>query len=174
MATGTNAALLALSGKRNPYPGKLGVVEEGAFADLLLVDGNPLENLALVADPAKNFVVIMKDGRDLQEPASQLRVPPAARRTDGRSTASVVVLPRLLDGALATVRQFVVVRPQAFADPAVAGLDVLAKALDVGVAGFPNLRELAAFVARRWRRRLSLRESDRGQSHRDGEHQCAN
>ena len=63
MATGTNAELLALSGKRNPYPGKLGVVEEGALADLLLVDGNPLANLALVADPAKNFVVIMKDGR---------------------------------------------------------------------------------------------------------------
>src|SRR5579871_1251031 len=63
MATGTNGTLLALSGKRNPYPGALGVVEEGAFADLLLVDGNPLENLALVADPAKNFVVIMKDGR---------------------------------------------------------------------------------------------------------------
>lgn len=63
MATGTNGTLLALSGKRNPYPGKLGVVEEGALADLLLVDGNPLENLALVADPAKNFVVIMKDGR---------------------------------------------------------------------------------------------------------------
>jgi imidazolonepropionase-like amidohydrolase len=63
MATGTNAELLALSGKRNPYPGKLGVVEEGALADLLLVEGNPLENLALIADPAKNFVVIMKDGK---------------------------------------------------------------------------------------------------------------
>jgi imidazolonepropionase-like amidohydrolase len=63
MATGTNAELLALSGKRNPYPGKLGVVEEGALADLLLVDGNPLENIALVADPTKNFLVIMKDGR---------------------------------------------------------------------------------------------------------------
>jgi len=63
MATGTNAELLALSGKRNPYPGKLGVVEEGALADLLLVDGNPLENLSLVADPAKNFLVIMKDGK---------------------------------------------------------------------------------------------------------------
>jgi len=62
-ATGTNAQLLALSGKRNPYPGKLGVVEEGALADLLLVDGNPLENIALVADPARNFRVIMKDGR---------------------------------------------------------------------------------------------------------------
>ena len=63
MATATNAELLALSGPRNPYPGKLGVVEEGALADLLLVDGNPLEDIKLVADPAKNFVVIMKDGR---------------------------------------------------------------------------------------------------------------
>jgi len=63
MATSTNAELLAMSGKRNPYPGKLGVVEEGALADLLLVDGNPLENLKLIADPAKNFLVIMKDGK---------------------------------------------------------------------------------------------------------------
>lgn len=63
MATSTNAELLKLSGKRNPYPGNLGVVEEGALADLLLVDGNPLENLQLVADPDKNFLVIMKDGR---------------------------------------------------------------------------------------------------------------
>lgn len=62
MATSTNAELLALSGKRNPYPGKLGVVEQGALADLLLVDGNPLEDINLIADPAKNFKVIMKDG----------------------------------------------------------------------------------------------------------------
>jgi len=62
MATGTNAELLALSGKRNPYPGKLGVVEQSALADLLLVDGNPLENINLIADPNKNFLVIMKDG----------------------------------------------------------------------------------------------------------------
>jgi imidazolonepropionase-like amidohydrolase len=63
MATGTNAELLAMSGKRNPYPGKLGVVEEGALADLLLVDGDPIENIKLIAGPAKNFVVIMKDGK---------------------------------------------------------------------------------------------------------------
>jgi imidazolonepropionase-like amidohydrolase len=63
MATGTNAELLALSGKRNPYRGKLGVVEEGALADLLLVDGDPLKDLGLIADPARNFVVIMKDGK---------------------------------------------------------------------------------------------------------------
>lgn len=63
MATSTNAELLNLSGKRNPYPGKLGVVEDGALADLLLVDGDPLTNFKLIADPAKNFVVIMKDGK---------------------------------------------------------------------------------------------------------------
>jgi imidazolonepropionase-like amidohydrolase len=63
MATADNGELMALSGFINPYPGKLGVVEEGALADLLLVDGNPLENIKLVADPAKNFVVIMKDGK---------------------------------------------------------------------------------------------------------------
>jgi imidazolonepropionase-like amidohydrolase len=62
MATSTNAELLALSGSRNPYPGKLGVVEQGALADLLLVDGNPLENIKLVAEPDKAFLVIMKNG----------------------------------------------------------------------------------------------------------------
>lgn len=63
MATGTNGELLALSGKRNPYPGKLGVVEEGALADLLLVDGDPVSNIELLQDPAKNLLVIMKDGK---------------------------------------------------------------------------------------------------------------
>jgi len=62
MATGTNAQLLALSGLRNPYPGQLGVVAEGALVDLLLVEGNPLEDIRLIEDPARNFVVIMKDG----------------------------------------------------------------------------------------------------------------
>ena len=63
MATRTNAELLAMSGNRNPYTGKLGVVEEGALADLLLVDGDPLKDIRLIANPAKNFVVIMKDGK---------------------------------------------------------------------------------------------------------------
>jgi imidazolonepropionase-like amidohydrolase len=62
MATSANGELLALSGLRNPYPGKLGVVEQGALADLLVVDGNPLENIDLVADPGNRFLVIMKDG----------------------------------------------------------------------------------------------------------------
>ena len=63
MATGGNAELLALSGPRNPYPARVGVVEEGAHADLLLIDGDPTAAIDLIADPAKNLVVIMKDGR---------------------------------------------------------------------------------------------------------------
>jgi imidazolonepropionase-like amidohydrolase len=63
MATATNGELLAMSGLRNPYPGKLGVVEEGALADLLLIDGNPIDNIKLIEDPAKNFILIMKDGK---------------------------------------------------------------------------------------------------------------
>jgi imidazolonepropionase-like amidohydrolase len=62
MATADNAELLALSGPRNPYPGKLGVVEEGALADLLLVDGNPLADIQLMAKPDQNLLVIMKSG----------------------------------------------------------------------------------------------------------------
>jgi imidazolonepropionase-like amidohydrolase len=63
MATADNGELMALSGFINPYPGKLGVVAEGALADLLLVDGNPLENIKLIEDPARNFRVIMKNGK---------------------------------------------------------------------------------------------------------------
>ena len=47
---------------RCPYPGRLGVVEEGALADLLLVEGNVLQDLSLLEDPERNFALIMKDG----------------------------------------------------------------------------------------------------------------
>ena len=63
MATGDNGQLLALSGPRNPYPGKLGIVEEGALADLLLVQGDPVATIQLIESPETNFVVIMKDGK---------------------------------------------------------------------------------------------------------------
>lgn len=63
MVTHDNAELLALSGERNPYPLKLGVIEEGAAADLILVDGNPMEDITLLGDPEKNLSLIMKDGR---------------------------------------------------------------------------------------------------------------
>lgn len=63
MATATNAELLTMSGPRNPYPGKLGVIEAGAYADLLLIDGDPIADIKLIADPDKNLKIVMKDGR---------------------------------------------------------------------------------------------------------------
>jgi imidazolonepropionase-like amidohydrolase len=71
MATGTNGELLALSGPRNPYPGRLGVIEEGALADLLLVDGDPTADIQLVANPQQNFLVIMKDGKVYKDTVPQ-------------------------------------------------------------------------------------------------------
>ena len=63
MATYDNAQLLSLSGERNPYrKGKIGEITEGAYADLILVNANPLEDLTLIEDPMKNFLLIMKDG----------------------------------------------------------------------------------------------------------------
>jgi len=61
MATSTNAALLAPSSERNPYR-QLGVVEPGALADLLLVDGDPSVNLEVLADPDRNLITVIKDG----------------------------------------------------------------------------------------------------------------
>ena len=61
-ATSTNGELLALSGARNPY-GRVGVIESGAIADILIVEGNPLENLRLLEDPQTTLRVIIKDGR---------------------------------------------------------------------------------------------------------------
>jgi imidazolonepropionase-like amidohydrolase len=63
MVTADNAQLLALSGERSPYSGKLGVIEEGALADLLLVDGDPTADIRVLEDPDKNLKVVMKDGK---------------------------------------------------------------------------------------------------------------
>ncbi len=62
LVTRDNAEILALSGPRNPYDGKLGVVEKDAFADLILVEGDPLTNLEIIGDPETNFRIIMKGG----------------------------------------------------------------------------------------------------------------
>jgi len=62
-ATSKSAELLALSGLRNPYPGKLGVIEEGAYADLLLINGNPLRDITILTKPEENLALIMKDGK---------------------------------------------------------------------------------------------------------------
>ena len=62
-ATSKSAELLALSGPRNPYPGKLGVIQEDAYADLLIVNGNPLEDISILTRPKENLALIMKDGK---------------------------------------------------------------------------------------------------------------
>ena len=64
IATSGNATLFAMSGSRNPYKeAKLGVLEEGAWADMLLVDGDPTQDINLIADPEHKFILIIKDGR---------------------------------------------------------------------------------------------------------------
>lgn len=62
-ATIRNAELLTMSGPRNPYPGRLGVIAEGALADLILVDGDPVADISLIARPDEAFAAIIKDGR---------------------------------------------------------------------------------------------------------------
>ena len=61
MATGNAGELFEMSGLRNPYTeGALGVVKEGAYADMILVDGNPLEDISVLADPTNKLKLIMK------------------------------------------------------------------------------------------------------------------
>ena len=63
MATGNAGELHALSGPNSPYQdGATGVIQEDAYADLLLVDGNPLKDIEIMTKPGKNFRIIMKDG----------------------------------------------------------------------------------------------------------------
>ncbi len=73
-ATSVGGELLALSGKRSPVRGALGAIQQGAMADLLVVDGNPLEDLSLIGahsewfaapapGPIDTIRLIMKDGK---------------------------------------------------------------------------------------------------------------
>jgi len=62
-ATSINAELFSLSGLRHPYQeGVLGAIEVGAYADILLIDGNPLKDIEIMTNPEKNFRIIMKNG----------------------------------------------------------------------------------------------------------------
>jgi imidazolonepropionase-like amidohydrolase len=63
MATGAAGELLALSGERAPYDGALGIIAEGALADLLVVEGNPENGLDWLDAPEANLALIMKNGR---------------------------------------------------------------------------------------------------------------
>jgi imidazolonepropionase-like amidohydrolase len=62
-ATSIGAELIEFSGERNRYKeGPLGVVAVGAYADLIIVDGNPLNDITILSDPDKTLKLIMKDG----------------------------------------------------------------------------------------------------------------
>jgi imidazolonepropionase-like amidohydrolase len=62
MATSNNADILAMSGKRSPYKGRIGVIEEDALADILILNGNPIQNLEIFKNARDNIAVIIKDG----------------------------------------------------------------------------------------------------------------
>ena len=64
IATSGNCELFALSGRRNPYgEARLGVLERGAWADMLLVEGDPTQDINLLTNPDRNLAVIIKGGQ---------------------------------------------------------------------------------------------------------------
>ncbi|MCK8478323.1 metal-dependent hydrolase family protein [Microbacterium aurugineum] len=70
MLTSGNASLFELAGERNTYRGaKLGVIAEGSWADLILVNGDPIDDLSLIADPDTNFALIVKGGQIVKNEA---------------------------------------------------------------------------------------------------------
>jgi len=92
-----DAQLLALSGPRSPYPGKLGVVETAALADLLLLDGDPVLDLDLVADPGKT-VIGHCEGWTTDAQKCPLTYP-AVRRPSA-------IIPRLSSGCVVEVARY--------------------------------------------------------------------
>ncbi|MDP5307401.1 metal-dependent hydrolase family protein [Paracoccus spongiarum] len=67
LATGAAGQLLALSGERAPYDGRLGVIADNALADLLVWDGDPERDLDFLSDPDANLRLVMKGGRIFKE-----------------------------------------------------------------------------------------------------------
>ena len=59
---------VAECGTRNAYPAPLGVITPGAWADILLFDGDPTADLMLFATPERHLAAIMKNGVVLREP----------------------------------------------------------------------------------------------------------
>jgi imidazolonepropionase-like amidohydrolase len=63
-----------MTGPRSPYPGKLGDIEEGARAEIVVVDGNPLEDISVIGGATewfdaqkpsdiKSLTHVIKDGK---------------------------------------------------------------------------------------------------------------
>jgi imidazolonepropionase-like amidohydrolase len=64
-ATKTGAALMG-------HAGELGEIKEGALADLLLVNGNPLQDQSVLVGPS-HLAMIMKDGQMHRDPRDLTR-----------------------------------------------------------------------------------------------------
>jgi imidazolonepropionase-like amidohydrolase len=63
MVTSGNASLFRLSDERDPYKSaRLGEITAGAWADVLLINGDPTADLTVLANPGKNIAAIVKDG----------------------------------------------------------------------------------------------------------------
>jgi imidazolonepropionase-like amidohydrolase len=62
-ATSVNGEIMAFQDHAILISGKIGVIEEGALADILLINGNPLENIEILTNPEQNLLLIMKDGK---------------------------------------------------------------------------------------------------------------
>lgn len=78
MGTSDAAEVISWCGEMNPYKDAypdlspeeraekgigLGVVEEGAYADLILIEGNPLEDIKIIEDYQNNMKLIIRDGK---------------------------------------------------------------------------------------------------------------
>jgi imidazolonepropionase-like amidohydrolase len=88
MATADNGELMALSGVMNPYPGKLGVIKPGAFADLLLVDGDPIANIKLRRGPGEELHRDHEGWENLQKHHQIMRPYPRGIRSHLRSSSA--------------------------------------------------------------------------------------
>ena len=62
-STSTAGEYLAKTGPKNPYKdAQLGTLVEGSYADVILVDGNPLEGTAVLADYENTIDLVMVNG----------------------------------------------------------------------------------------------------------------
>lgn len=87
-ATSTNAELLAMSGPRNPYPAPLGVIAADAYADLLLINGDPLADISVLEHPEQALALIMKDGRIYKDETGSDLAPAGRTGTTTREDAA--------------------------------------------------------------------------------------
>ncbi len=62
-ATSNGGRALRMCGKLYPYEGDLGVIKEGAMADMLIVRDNPLDDASILSNYEQQVLLIMKDGK---------------------------------------------------------------------------------------------------------------